>query len=57
MKEELNQPFAEEEVTTTLAQMCPTKAVGPNEKPRKVAEFRSISLYNVIYRIVAKNNS
>lgn len=57
MNEELNQPFAEKEVTTALVQMCPTKVVGPDGKPRKVAEFRSISLCNVIYKIVAKNSS
>lgn len=57
MNEELNQPFAKKEVTTALVQMCHTKAVGPDGKPRKVAEFRSISLCNVIYKIVAKNSS
>lgn len=57
MNEELNQHFAEKEVTTALVQMCPTKAVGPDGRPRKVAEFRSISLCNVIYKIVAKNSS
>lgn len=100
MNEDLQQPFTEEEITTALSQMCPTKAPSPDglpavffqkhwqivregvittclhvlnekgniaplnhtyislipkvEKPRKVIEFRPISLCNVIYRIVAK---
>lgn len=33
MNEQLDQPFTEEEVATALAQMCPTKAPGPDGFP------------------------
>ena len=33
MNENLEQPFTEEEISTTFAQMCPTKAPGPNGLP------------------------
>ena len=33
MNEDLEQPFTEEEISTTLAQMCPTKALSPDGLP------------------------
>lgn len=100
MKNFMDQKFIAEEVSDALAQMCPTKAPGPDglpavffqkhwssvkegmintclhilneggsiaplnhtyialiqkmQNPRKVIDFRPVSLCNVIYRIVAK---